>query len=134
VAQCWKSSIELASEALASERKSLDAKGFDPTLCAILQGRLTEMPPLEKILTAHPLLHTAEGVMFRQVLTLAAQASGMRVVGIPEKSIEDRASKAFGLAITELMPRLTEMGRGLGSPWTIDQKYATAAAWMALRH
>ena len=129
VAQCWKSSIELAAEALAVEKKSLAAKGFDATRCGVLQGRITEMPELEKILTAHPLLHTAEGVMFRQVLMMAAEACGMRVVRVPEKTIEEQAARDLGAT----MPRLTAMGRGLGSPWTIDQKYATAAAWLALR-
>jgi len=132
VAQCWKSSIELAAEALAAEKQSLRAKGFDAQVCGVLQGRLTEMPPLEKILTAHPLLHTAEGVMFRQVLIMAAEACKIRVVGVPEKSLEQHVAKALGLNKDTVLPRLTEMGRGLGSPWTIDQKYATAAAWIAL--
>jgi hypothetical protein len=132
VAHCWKSSLELAAEELASEKKRLAANGFDARICAVLQGRVTELPPLEKILKAHPLLHTAEGVMFRQVLVMAAEACGMIVVQVLEKSIEARAIKELGLPAAAFLPRLTEMGRGLGSPWTLDQKYATAAAWLAL--
>jgi hypothetical protein len=132
VARCWKSSVELAAEALAAEKKSLAAKGFDAQVCGVLQGRITEMPPLERILTAHPLLHTAEGVMFRQVLLLAAAACGMRAIGTAEKSLEERAAETLGVPPASVLPRLTELGRGLGSPWTIDQKYATAAAWLAL--
>jgi hypothetical protein len=131
VARCWKSSVDLAVEALASETKSLAAKGFEANVCGVLQGRLTEMPPLEKILVAHPLLHTAEGVMFRQVLVMAAEACGMRVLQIPEKGLVEHAAKILHVPASDLMPRLKEMGRGLGSPWTLDQKYATAAAWMA---
>jgi hypothetical protein len=133
VAQCWKSSVELALVELADEQNRLLAKGFDARLCTVLEGRITEMPPLEKVLTAHPLLHTAEGVMFRQVLAMAAEACGMAVVHVAEKSLEARAAKELGLPADELLSRLTGMGRGLGSPWTLDQKYAAAAAWLALR-
>ena len=132
VAERWKSSIELAAEALAAEKRDLIAKGFEPCVCGVLQARITEMPPLEKILTAHPLLHTAEGVMFRQVVSMAAESCGMRVVGITEKSIEERAAREWRVPLASVMPRLKEMGHGLGSPWTLDQKYATAAAWLAL--
>ena len=132
VAQCWKSSVELAVEALESERRSLAGKGFEAVACGVVQGRITEMPPLEKILAAHPLLHTAEGVMFRQVLIMAGAACGMRVVPVAEKSLIDKAGKTLGVPQDAMMRRLTQLGRGLGSPWTLDQKYATAAAWLAL--
>lgn len=133
VARCWKSSVELAADELAAEKKRIAEKGFDASVCGVLQGRITEMPPLEKILTAHPLLHTAEGVMFRQVVSMAAEACGMRVASVAEKSVEARAAKEFKLPADQVMVRLTAMGRGLGSPWTLDQKYATAAAWLAMR-
>ena len=132
VAQCWKSSIELAAEALAEEKSRLAQQGFDARACGVLLGRITEMPALEKILAAHPMLHTAEGILFRQVCLMAAEACGMRVVGVPEKPVEERVASAFGLPLDDVMPRLTEMGRGLGSPWTVDQKYSAAAAWLAL--
>ena len=132
VARCWKSSIELAAQALADEQRRLAATGFQVQICGVLLGRMTEMPELEHISASHPRLHTAEGVMFRQVLLLAAEACGMRVFSVPEKLVEAQAAKAFRFAPTAIMPRLTEMGRGLGSPWTLDQKYATAAAWLAL--
>jgi len=32
----------------------------------------------------------------------------------------------------ELMRRVTELGRPLGSPWSQDEKFATLAAWLAL--
>jgi hypothetical protein len=123
----------LAAVELATEKKRLAEKGFDARVCGVLQGRITEMPPLEKILTAHPLLHTAEGVMFRQIVSMAAEACGMRVAGVAEKSVEERAARELRLPADQVMARLTEMGRGLGSPWTLDQKYATAAAWLAMR-
>jgi hypothetical protein len=132
VARCWKSSLELAVDALVAEKRSLAAKGFDAQVCGVLQGRITELPPLEKILKAHPLLHTAEGVIFRQVLIMAAEACGMRVLPVPEKRIEEQMARTLGIQADALLPRLTGMGRGLGSPWTLDQKYASAAAWLAL--
>jgi hypothetical protein len=98
----------------------------------VVLGKITEMPELEKILTAHPLLHTAEGVLFRQVFLLGAAACGMKAVGVPERTIVEKLPRQWGQPISYVLPRLTEMGRGLGSPWTLDQKYAAAAALLAL--
>jgi len=122
VARCWKSSFELAVEALASEKASLNAKGFNVRVCAVLQGRRRELPELERILASHPMLHTAEGIFFRQVLLMAAPACGMRAVEVAERGIEERVS----------MDLMKELGRGWGSPWTLDQKYAAGAAWLGL--
>ena len=92
IARCWKYSFELAVDALAAVKFNLKQKGFDARACGILQGRITELPDLEKILAAHPnfyqMASTAEGVLFREVAAIAAGASGMRVMHIPEFNLE----------------------------------------------
>ena len=123
VAHCRESALALAAAALTEERKRLATEGFDASVCAVLQGRTRDLPALERILSSHPLLHTAEGIFYRLVLLEAAEAIGMRTLAVAERGIED------SIPIT----RLTELGRGLGSPWTVDQKYAAAAAWLALK-
>lgn len=134
IARCWKYSFELAVDAMTKFEQELKQHGYAPRACGILQGRITEMPDLEKILAAHPnfyqMASTAEGVMFRELMFIAAESSGMRVKKIPEFNLEENAPELLGLAPSELMERLAEMGPN--APWTMDEKYATCAAWVAL--
>src|ERR1700727_2750963 len=55
------SSRELARQAIAAAAKEFDVAG-----CAVLLGRDRKLPDLASILSAHPLIHTAEGEMFRE--------------------------------------------------------------------
>lgn len=136
IARCWKQSFELAVDAVANTKQAVAQKGFRVTTCAILQGRITEMPDLEKILAAHPnfyqMAFTATGILFREVLMIAAEASDIRVIRPFEWNLEEKAPDLLGLAPWDLSDRLTQMGEPWGSPWTIDQKYAACAAWVAL--
>ena len=45
----------------------------------------------------------------------------------------EQAVQAFHLKPAELMRRVTALGGALGSPWSQDEKFATLAAWLALR-
>ena len=74
-------------------------------------------PPLEKILASHPLLHTAEGLLFRTAIADAAAECGITVAVAPERELTLRASA---------------LARPAGPPWRQDEKIATAAALMAL--
>ena len=134
IARCWKYSFELAVDAMAGFEQELKHHGYSARACGILQGRITEMPELEKILAAHPnfyqMASTAEGVMFRELMFIAAEASGMRVMKIPEFNLEEKAPELLALTPSGLMDRLTEMGPN--ALWTLDEKYATCAAWLAL--
>ena len=132
VARCQKVSLKLATEAITTEMKTLAGQGFVARVCAVLQGRTRELPELERILSSHPLLHTAEGIFYRQVLISASEPTGMQVLQVPERELEVRLAAALHLPADRILPRLTALGRGLGSPWTADQKLAAGAAWLAL--
>jgi hypothetical protein len=121
--QAIRSSRALALEAITAAIKSLRSRDHDVTACAVLLGSGKPLPPLEKILAAHPLLHTAEGQMFRDVLLWAARECGLPVIGIPEKTLDPVSLK-----------RNDGLGKLIGPPWTQDQKYATIAALTALRN
>ena len=71
------------------------------------------LPSLEKILKAHPLLHTAEGELFRMAIAAAAEKAGHEV-----KVVEPEEPKGLG-----------EVGR----PWNRDHRLAAALAYAALR-
>jgi len=121
VRKAIESSRALAVEVVSARIKALRSQGHEVAACAVLLGSGKPLPALQKILAAHPLLHTAEGHMFRDVLMWAAQECRLPVIGVPEKSL-DAAS----------LQRIATLGKLIGPPWTQDQKYATVAALMAL--
>ena len=74
-----------------------------------------------KTLASHALIHTAEGQMFRDVLSWASRQCDLSVTSVPEKEIPASSLSAIG-----------SLGKRIGPPWTLDQKYATLAALIAL--
>jgi hypothetical protein len=87
---------------------------------AVLLGSGKPLPELAKILGAHPLIHTAEGVFYREVLLRACEAVNLRVTGIREAEVVQRCGVS--------QEQLTAMGKPLGRPWTQDEKLSAAAA------
>ena len=108
------------------------AAGRQVVTCSVLVGTARLPASLEAILASHALLHTAEGVLFREALLDAGQASGLRVAAIPEREVWHLAAAALGLEPDVLAERVLELGRAMGPPWGQDQKTAAVAAWMAL--
>ena len=72
-----------------------------------------ELPPLEKILASHSLVHSAEGELFRAALLTAGGKIGLAVV-----EVEPGAIPALSVD---------------GPPWGKDQRTAAALAWAALQ-
>ena len=117
------SSRQMAREGLASLVRELGP--CELAGCGVLLGSGRALPALANVLASHALIHAAEGEMYRDVLVHSAGQIGLRVTGIREKEILERASP--------LAARLTELGKAIGPPWTQDQKLATLAAWIALK-
>lgn len=70
------------------------------------------LPPLEAILASHPLLHRAEGELYRGAV--------------------EEACRTLGLAVVTPVPHPPRVGK-MSPPWGKDQKDAAALAWAALR-
>jgi hypothetical protein len=99
---------------------NLETAGADLRSCALFD-QPKPLPPLERILTSHPLLHAAQGQMSREALSRAAEAEGLPVIHVaPERA----ASEAVVGAVARI-------GRIAGPPWAADQRRAAAAAWAA---
>lgn len=116
------SSRGLALEAISAAIKRLDAQGNKVAGCGVILGSGKKLPELAKILGSHPLLHTAEGVMFRDVLLWAAKECALPVHGVSEKSLAESS-----------LEQIDSLGKLIGPPWTEDQKFATLAGLEALR-
>jgi len=128
IAQVKTRSAELAAEVFRGARQE------HPSLAvaAVAMGRTQVPADLDRIFASHMLLHTAEGELYRDVLSAAAGDSGLRVVRFLNKEVQSEAAAALGWTIESLGSRLVEFGRQAGRPWTKDEKDATAAAMLAL--
>jgi hypothetical protein len=89
------------------------------------------LPELEKILASHALIHTADGELFREALAVASERCGLTVMRIKEKELLERAGKVLRLKPEKVLRCATEAGRGMGAPWSQDEKFAAVVAWVA---
>ncbi len=123
----------LAYRAIRNFQSSLQEQGLKLTRCGILLASGKPLPALEKIVASHALIHTADGEFFREAILHASGRCGLEATCIKERELLECAGKAFHFKPADLMRRVTELGRVLGAPWSQDEKFATLAAWLALR-
>jgi hypothetical protein len=110
-----------AREGLRQVAAAAEAGGGQLQVCALF-GQPKPLPPLERILSAHPLLHAAEGQMSREALVLAAEAEGLRAIHVaPDRAADERNALV-----------VARLGRAAGPPWAADQRQAAAAALAVL--
>ncbi len=104
-----------------------------PLVAAGVQVSAGKLPSdLAAILRSHPLIHTAEGVLYREALATAAEDCGLEVVRIPRRELTERFASALATDDAGARERLAVMGRAAGPPWARDQKDAAMAALVAL--
>ena len=132
IRKCTESTRRLSREALRAAISELRGKGAEVFACGVILGSGRTLPALEAILASHALLHTAEGEFYRQALLEAGQHSKLMLAGVKEREALEEGAKLLGMPVAQLPARLSELGRGLGPPWTQDQKYAALVAWLAL--
>ena len=123
----------LAQRAIHELQSDLQKQGMALKSCGLLLASGKPLPNLEKIIASHALIHTADGELFREALLHASRRCGLQATAIKERELLEQAVQAFHLKPAELMRRVTELGRALGAPWSQDEKFATLAAWLALR-
>jgi hypothetical protein len=101
--------VERARAALGELVASLEGH----SIVVALPPAKRALPPLERILQAHPLLHRAEGELYRGAVAEAAEH-----LGLPLRILEGG--------------EVPDVGK-MSPPWGKDQKAAAALAWAALR-
>jgi hypothetical protein len=100
--------------------------------CGILQSSGRVGASLATTLASHALIHTADGIHFRDALKKAGEHLDLPVVEVRERELMEEASRKLGLSPTEVGRDLVELGRSIGPPWTQDQKYAAIVARLVL--
>ena len=123
---------ELAYQALQTIRVDLEGQGYRLDRAGLLLASGRPLPELERILQSHALIHTADGELFREALRSASTRCGLRLMCTKERELLERCAQVFSLRPLVVLRRATDLGRGLGAPWSQDEKYATLAAWLAL--
>src|SRR5712671_5261137 len=106
--------------------------GHEVAACAVLV--VDPMPDwtVDEILAVHFRMHKAEGVLFRDALARAATACSLRLVGVPEKQLNEHAERALAASVSGLRKTIASLGKSVGPPWGKDQKDASLAAMIAL--
>jgi hypothetical protein len=132
LAECAAATERLALDALREAMEKARHRGKGVESCAVLLAAGRALPALKKILASHPLIHTAEGEFFRQSFRRAGELLNLRVKGIRERDLDERARVAFGVKAEPLKGEIARLGSSLGPPWTSDQKNACLAALLAL--
>lgn len=119
IAAAVASATRNARARISAIRKQLAA---EIVACGVVLGNSRDLPPLEAILRSHPMIHTAEGVLFRNALLDAARAEGLRAAGFPAAELAKHALRA----------RIEALGREVGAPWNQDYRASALAAVLAL--
>jgi hypothetical protein len=127
LADCAASSSRLAAEAIAELVTELEGR-YRIVGAAVLSASGRPLPALEKILAAHPLIHTAEGEFFRDAVRRAFADLKIPVTVIRQRDLDGRANVAFGNTAGQLQRAIACIGSELGPPWTKDHKTAALAA------
>jgi hypothetical protein len=132
VRQCRESSTLSAIRAVTAWVAQLRQSGHTVVGTGILFASGRPLPNLAAILRSHPLIHTAEGEFFREVLITAGEHCSLPVTKLKEREVWERAAKVFRLPLPDLRRRIGELGNSVGPPWRQDEKLASLAAWIVL--
>ncbi len=97
---------------------------------AVVLGKQMALLPLERIVASHPLIHGAEGELWRAVFAEACQARGLAVARAAAKLVEAALVERHGAPAVATF--LAGGRRAVGSPWSREPQEAALAAWSAL--
>ena len=105
--------------------EELTRAGHPVTGCGLLLASGRPLPALPAILASHPLIHTAEGELFREALRVASAECGLQVTAVKERDLTSSIPPA-------LQSNIQKLGSTIGPPWRQDEKFSAMAAWLAL--
>jgi hypothetical protein len=132
IANCAAVSGRLACAEIERVVEELKGREYRVVRSAVLLASGRSLPSLAKILDAHPLIHTAEGEFFRNIVKDACKRLEISVESIRERELEERAKAVFGKSASQLQRRIANAGSSIGPPWTKNHKAAALAALITL--
>jgi hypothetical protein len=132
IADCISGATRLAQKQLADVLQRAESREHTVIGAGVLSCSGRPLPDLAAILGSHALIHTAEGEMFRNVLSGACEKQNLPVIRVKERELNATAAAQLGISADDIQSRLSEMGRRIGPPWRQDEKMAALIAWLAL--
>jgi hypothetical protein len=114
--------IEQASRALAPHLAG--------ALAAAVLGKQLALPPLERIVAAHPLTHAAEGELWRAIFAEACRERGVTATRSTAEEVQEAQARLHGRSAVVLF--LARGKRELGAPWSLEPQQAALAGWSLL--
>lgn len=119
----------IARKALARLIKELQSQGMKVCGAGIVGAKDRD---LARIGNYHIRAHAAEGVLFRRVLDLAADANGLKRRTFSDRELDQIAANELGAESADVKRKLNDLGHALAPPWRADEKQAATAAWLVL--
>jgi len=119
----------IGRKALARLIKELQSQGMKVCGAGIVGAKDRD---LARIGNYHIRAHAAEGVLFRRVLDLAADANGLSRRTFSDREFDELAKTELGEQHAVVKGKLNDLGRLLAPPWRTDEKQAATAAWLVL--
>lgn len=133
VAKGIASARRIAAREMRAAAQRARESGHEVVACAVLVADPMPDWAVDEILAVHFRMHKAEGVLFKDALARAAEASGLRLVAILEKQLDQHAVRALKGPASRVKQAIAPLGKTVGPPWGKDQKDAALAAMIALR-
>jgi hypothetical protein len=129
---CAAAAHVLARQGLETAIERVRASGYKVIGCGILTATGRQIPNLAETLASHAMVHTAEGEFFRNAFADASSDVGLCVTKFRERDLLGLAATELRLPSAKIKAQLTDIGRGLGPPWTQDQKRAALGGFLLL--
>lgn len=130
--RCVERSCALAFAGLQAAVGKLHASGHRAVSCGLLLASGRPLGSLQDTLASHAKIHTADGQHFRDALASGVRRCGLALVQIPEREVWAEAARSARLPVADFQKIVGDWRKAVGSPWTADEKLATAVAVVAL--
>ena len=118
-----------AARGLRALQEQLRDSGLELQAAGIVGGGSQDP---SQIANPHIRAHAAEGRFFREAAERGAEACGLTLRTLTQKSLYETAAPEIGCAVEVLKARLTALGVKRIKPWGADEKEAALAAWVVL--
>jgi hypothetical protein len=128
-----KAAREAACLAVKEAVEELSSRGARVDVCGVLSGSTVVPNDLAAILRSHPMIHSAEGMLFQNAIVSACEGHGLTVILSREREVWVRAAGAWDITEHGLRKTVDGLRKSLGPPWSADHKSATAIALLALK-
>ncbi len=124
---------ETASAAVKDAIKHLKSLGVAVQAAGIASSSRQLPSDLAVILNAHPLIHTAEGILFQQAAASACKINKLVLVSVRERDVWSDTAAVWAVSEARLRKDIDRLRQSIGAPWGADQKTAAVFALRALR-